>query len=221
MERTKLILVRHGETTWNKERRFQGQKDAPLSELGRLQAIALRERLRDEHIDVAYTSDLSRALETAQLILHARGIQANAMPELRERNMGEWEGLTFDEVAKAYPKEIEAWLKDPLADVPSGESSAQFIQRVKCFFEGMLLAHAGKRILVVSHAGPIKVAICSLFGWDTRCLRHFKISNGSISVVEVWHGNAVCSILNDECHLQRLNQTLTQAQQCESLDQHK
>ncbi|MFA4029724.1 MAG: hypothetical protein GDYSWBUE_001018 [Candidatus Fervidibacterota bacterium] len=221
MERTVLILARHGETSWNKEHRFQGQRDAPLSELGKLQAMALHERLKDEPIDAVYTSDLSRAFETAQLILRGRDTCINPTPELRERHMGAWEGLTFDEAMKAYPEEVKKWLKEPLATVPLGEDGTHFVQRVTKFFERLLNMHSGERILVVSHAGPIKVAICSLLNWDMSCLRHFRISNGSISVIEVGRRGALCSTLNDECHLIKLNRALTQARQCGSPDQHK
>ncbi|MCS7254686.1 MAG: histidine phosphatase family protein [Armatimonadota bacterium] len=204
MRRTTIILVRHGETLWNRQRRFQGQRDVPLSELGRLQAAALQERLKGEQIDTVYASDLSRASETAQIILQGRSVEINLTLELRERHKGAWEGLTFEEAAKAYPKEIEAWLKDPLASVPYGESGDQFILRVKGFIERTLSFHSGERMLIVSHGGPIKVAICLMLGWDMSCLHRFRISNGSISIIEMNSGSTVCNVLNDECYLHRL-----------------
>lgn len=198
---TSLIFIRHGETMWNEQHRFHGQMDIPLSDTGKLQALALRERLKREHIDVAYSSDLSRAFETAQIILEERQICINPTAAIRERYLGAWEGLTFEEALNIYPKEVESWLKDPLASAPLGESGAQLVQRVEQFIKQLLSSHEGEHILVVSHAGPIKIAICLLLGWSEKSIRHFRISNGSISVVEINASGAICRLLNDESHL--------------------
>jgi broad specificity phosphatase PhoE len=218
VRKTEFIFVRHGETVWNEQRRFQGQSDVPLSTLGKLQAMALKERLRDEHIDEAYSSDLTRAYETATIILSGRGMSVNKTPSLRERHLGGFEGLTFDEALASYPSELEAWLRNPLSRPPSGEGGEELITRVKRFIDTLLGSCHGKRILIVSHSGPIKVALCVLLRWSIVSLRHFRIANASLSIVELVDGAGVCKVLNDTCHLGAVHAIAIQ--QCESLDQH-
>lgn len=217
MWKMKLIFVRHGETVWNKQRRFQGQSDVPLSALGKLQAVALKERLRCEHIDEAYSSDLSRAYETAAIMLGDRGIDVNKTLLLRERHLGSFEGLTFDEALASYPNDVEAWLKNPLSRPPSGEGGEELIARVKGFIDTLLNSHHNKCVLIVSHSGPIKVALCVLLRWDMMTLRHFRIANASLSIVEIVDDVSVCKVLNDTCHLEAIHSIATQ--RCESLDQ--
>ena len=108
----KFILVRHGETEWNTSRKFGGHTDVPLNDTGRKQAKAAGEKLMGEHIDRVYCSDLSRAVDTAEAIMHYHDLKVEYDAKIREMNFGIWEGLTYDEIHEGYPEEAEKWVKD-------------------------------------------------------------------------------------------------------------
>lgn len=198
---TTLILVRHGETAWNHEHRFQGQANPPLNALGIQQAHALARRLRTIPIDIAFASDLQRALETARIITAKRDVQLIATPMLRERRLGAWEGLTVQEASRMHPREIEAWKRDVLSPIPDGESYEQLQARLRELLKQLLREYKGKSILIVSHSGPIKVAICTMLGWSLQIIRRFYIANGSLSIVQSDGVRSICRMLNDVCHL--------------------
>src|SRR5688500_9075185 len=101
---TTILLVRHGETDWNLERRVQGHSDRPLNDTGRRQAIELATALGDEPVDAIYSSDLVRAHETARILAERRGLGVTVIPELREKSFGTWEGLTDREVLQRFPE---------------------------------------------------------------------------------------------------------------------
>jgi len=111
--KTEIFLVRHGETNWNKARKFQGMTDIPLNELGRRQAMYAHEALKDIKIDVAFASPLSRAQETARIILEGHGIELITEDELHEQNAGDWEGLTAAEIEEKFPGQHELWTNKP------------------------------------------------------------------------------------------------------------
>ena len=106
---TELLLVRHGETDWNRDRRFQGHADPPLNETGREQANALAEELAGEEIELVYTSDLQRARETAQIVGARLGAGVVPLPALREIDVGEWQGLTWPEIEQRFPEGARLW----------------------------------------------------------------------------------------------------------------
>ena len=101
---TTILLVRHGETDWNLERRWQGHIDRPLNDVGRAQARALADRLDSEPFAAVYSSDLARARETAEIVAAAHGLPVHLDPRLREADVGEWSGLTADEIERRYPE---------------------------------------------------------------------------------------------------------------------
>ena len=119
----RVILVRHGETIWNEEQRYQGASDPPLSERGELQARRLAARLASESIGLIYSSDSTRALQTADQIAAHHGRQVRADPRLREMDFGDWEGLTYSEIRERYPQALARWQGDPLATSPPGGES--------------------------------------------------------------------------------------------------
>ncbi len=156
-----LYLARHGETEWNRIGRWQGATDIPLSEVGRAQARLLAERLRDRGINQVYASQLSRALETAQIVAADLGAPApTADPRLRERGYGAFEGLTRGECAERFPGVWERYLADRRAVPPGAEPQAQVTERITAAMVEVAAA-ADKRsdsgaILVVSHGGAIR-----------------------------------------------------------------
>ena len=153
---TELILIRHGETAWNRERRMQGQTDTPLSDIGRAQAEAVGQRLAQHPFAALYSSDLARAWDTAAAIAraHKNGHEIRREPALRERTFGVFEGLTYDEMAQHFPAEHARFaLRDPDYAVPGGESPRQFFERSLACLESIAAAHAG-RVRGGGHARP-------------------------------------------------------------------
>lgn len=153
---TRIVVVRHGQTHWNVEARIQGHGDSGLTEEGIAQAEAIAARLADEPCDVLVSSDLGRAHETAKRIA-ARGSRAIQLdPRLRERAFGVGEGLTYEELDRAYPGSfLRDGDVDPDLAVPGGESRRQFHHRVCEAFEEMAMKHAGRNLIVVAHGGVL------------------------------------------------------------------
>ncbi len=149
---TTILLARHGETDWNREGRVQGHTDRPLNETGRAQAQALAETLSGEHLDAVYSSDLSRAYETARLVAEPRGLAVTRVPELREKHFGTWEGLTDTEVVERWPQARNGQWGD-------GETADDVARRVLAALRRIAAAHPDGRVLVVSHGGPLRSAL--------------------------------------------------------------
>jgi len=145
--------VRHGETDWNLTRRLQGHSDRPLNETGREQARNLAAELAGEDLEAVYSSDLSRAEETARIIAETRGLDVTALPELRERHFGSWEGLTDEEIHERFPEEIADGV---LGD---GESRDELHGRVHRALSRIAAEHPEATVLVVSHGGPLRAVL--------------------------------------------------------------
>jgi broad specificity phosphatase PhoE len=158
---TALLLARHGETDWNRERRFQGHADRPLNDVGRRQASELAELLRVDAIATVYTSPLKRASETACIISTQLGLEPRELEALREIDVGDWEGLTIEEVRARYPEKLEvAWH----AGWPNGETHEELGARVLPALLELESLHLGETVLGVTHAGPIRAALAAAAG---------------------------------------------------------
>ena len=143
---TTLILVRHGETDWNRDGIWQGHGDPPLNDLGRRQAAELAERLADVAVDALYSSDLRRAYETAEIIGVAKGLEITVEPDLREIDIGAWSGLTHAQIAERFPG----------MERHDGEASDAFDARAVGVLTRIARAHEGGHVLVVTHGGVIR-----------------------------------------------------------------
>lgn len=173
--KTRLLLIRHGETLWNAERRIQGQLDIPLSPPGILQAARLARALSGEPIDAIYSSDLSRAWLTAAPLASALALDVIAELRLRERAFGFFEGLTVEEIAQRYPNEFERWrARDPEWQSSGGESGAQLIERVLAAIAEITSRHAGGTVVLVSHGGVLDVVYrtANALAWDAPREHH-------------------------------------------------
>lgn len=152
---TELLLVRHGETDWNAERRFQGHADTPLNERGRAQALALADELTGEGIALVYTSDLARARETAEIVAARLDAEVLSLRELREIDVGEWEGLTWPEIEERYPEGARSW-HDTGSGWETGETYEELGERVVAALRRIAADHPAERVLVVAHGGTIR-----------------------------------------------------------------
>lgn len=187
---TTLWIIRHGETDWNAEGRFQGHVDVALNELGRAQAQQLARRLADEHrrapFAAAWSSDLSRARITAELAITPLGLQIGLEPALRERNFGVLAAQTRAEMEARQPEICAAW-KANLTEyvIPGGESHAQFSGRVLDALRALALAHDPGPVLVVTHGGALDCVYRAATGLHLDIRREDPIPNASISRVQV------------------------------------
>ena len=200
--RVRLIFIRHGSSTWNEERRIQGQLDPPLSARGEDQAARLAERLKDKKPAGFYSSDLSRAAATAGAIAARIGREPMLMPELREIALGEWEGLDREQIRAAYPQQWEQWTSSPTWDlVPGSEGTSAFEARVGAALDDLLGRHRTGEVLIVTHGGVIQVALLRILGRGSNGLFPFTIENTSLTVLEGRPGRWVVARVNDTCHL--------------------
>ena len=183
---TELILIRHGETAWNAERRIQGQLDVPLNEVGRAQAEAIGLRFRDETVDVLVSSDLSRAMQTMQPIADACGLQVLSDSRLRERNLGILEGLFYEEAQRTMPQVLDVFRSRQI-DTPldGGESLRVFAGRVVAALTALVDTHKGKRIVAVTHGGVLDAAHRHADNIPLDAPRDFPIHNTSVSTFRV------------------------------------
>lgn len=154
---TTILLARHGETDWNREGRFQGHADPPLNATGRAQAAELSKRLEGVALAAVYSSPLKRALETADVVAAAHGLEAVEVDALREVDVGSWQGLTRAEVESRFPERVTRWLNYEQG-WEDGESYEQMGERVIPALLELAEAHAGDQILAVTHGGPIRAA---------------------------------------------------------------
>jgi len=161
---TTLILVRHGETDWNAEHRWQGHSDTRLNAAGREQARRLAEEL--ERVDAVYSSDLARARETAEILAVRIGLEVRLDPRLRERGFGAWEGLTTDEIASSFPDEQRRWRAGIGAGARDAEPFEAFAARVGSFVADVGPRHVDEEVLVVAHGGTIRVVHALASGLD-------------------------------------------------------
>lgn len=154
---TTFLLVRHGETDWNRESRFQGHADPPLNARGREQARALAETLAGEPIVAAYASPLRRALETAEIVAQRLAVPVETDEGLREVDVGEWQGLTRSEIEQRFPEAYASWI-DYGPGWESGETYEAMGARVVAALRRLAARHGDDTVLVVTHGGPVRAA---------------------------------------------------------------
>jgi probable phosphoglycerate mutase len=209
MTPTTIILCRHGESEGNRDARFGGHGPTPLTERGRAQAAATGAALARLGADAIYSSDLIRAQQTAQLIAEPLGLAVESTPALRERSVGMFTGLSFEEARARFPNDYAALLqREPDACPPGGETYLQCRDRAVLFVEHAMSQHAGKRIVLVSHHLTLYQLLLHVFGVDRNQREprfYVRIDNCSLHRIEryddgVWQ---VLS-LNDCAHLETL-----------------
>jgi len=199
----RLILVRHGETLWNRERKVQGLSDIELNELGVKQAHRLALALRDEKIDAIYTSPLKRARETARIIGQFHRSPVHVEDGLVEMNQGDFEGLQYHELMDRHRDFLQQWITDPaLVRIPNGESLAELQERAWRVMESVLCAPGD--VLVVSHNFTIAAILCRLQNISLSKFRSACVATASRTIVDCRNGAFHLELLNDVGHLRDL-----------------
>ena len=170
---TKIILLRHGETEWNRLGKYQGQSDIALSEKGRCQAQTLAAHFPVRTLQAAYASDLQRAMETARVATSSFGCTVTAEPRLREVNFGDWEGLTYAQISAGWPEAMEKFFQLPdLLEIPHGETFAEVQQRAMAALEEIAAAHEGETVLAAAHGAVNRLVVCNRVARGLATDRH-------------------------------------------------
>jgi broad specificity phosphatase PhoE len=200
---TEVLVARHGETDWNREHRWQGQGGPGLNDRGRAQAAALAERLSTVRLAAVYTSDLPRAVQTADIVARAVGLDPVMEPGLREVDVGNWRGLTRAEVRRRDPAGYRRWQHGE-AGWDGGETYEQMHARVIATLNRLLEPHRRGRILLVSHGGGIRAIVAHAVGIGGHDRRHIDgAQNCSLTTVTAARGALRLAGFNDVGHLQR------------------
>jgi probable phosphoglycerate mutase len=186
--KTTLLIIRHGETVWNAEQRFQGHEDSPLTETGRNQVAALGRRMEAINFDTLISSDLGRTQETASIITDYTSHAVELDSRLRERNYGVLEGLTVPEIRAEHSEVYDQFnTDDPDYILPGGESHRQHYQRNVAFFEELLSERFDTKIAVVAHGGVLDSIFRFVAGLPLEQPRCYITTNASLTIV--CHGN--------------------------------
>ena len=205
----RFILVRHGETEWNRLWRYQGQSDIELNQTGIAQAECISNRLADEKIDAVYSSDMIRAVKTAEIILskYDPQLEIQQTPLLREMHFGDFEGLNWDEMLERFPHLLDdrqAWRNrgDDFA-APNGECIADVAERISQFAHMLDRYNSDETVLIVAHGGSLQVLMCHFLEIGPQNWWRVRLSNAALSMMETCEQGAALTLLNDVCHLRQ------------------
>jgi probable phosphoglycerate mutase len=200
---TRVIFIRHGETTWNKEGREMGHLDSPLSGLGEKQAVDIANRLSTISFTTLYSSDLGRALQTAARISEVSGKAVNTDIELRERNMGIFQGYTWSEMKEKFPSEWNEYHSEGKFDfvIPDGESQRQRLERSIRVMNRLSELHTDETIVVVSHGGMLRGFFEFVLGLKPGNEARFMRRNATYNSFIKSEGNWALEVWGDDSHL--------------------
>jgi len=177
---TNLYIVRHVQSKWNIERRFQGSKDIEVSEFGKLQGDLLATFFNDIHIDICYSSPLKRTEYTANSICYGKDIDIIFDNRIVELNGGIWEGQLLDELSEKYPKEFDIWHNSPWDFyVEDSEKMSDVFKRTNNFLKDILTIHKDKTVVIVSHGWALKNIICNALNLDIHSINEFNLAENA------------------------------------------
>ena len=201
----RIILVRHGQTEWNRYERFRGWIDIDLDETGLRQAEAAVPRVARWEVAAIYSSPLKRAMATAEIIAHPLGIPVVPLEGISDMNFGVWQGLSIGEVKQKYPELFDLWRYSPqMLEIPQGESLEDVRKRAVATIYDLAERHEGSTIAMVTHRVVCKVLICHLLGLDNSHFWQIEQDTTAINIFEIREGKATVTLLNDTCHLRAL-----------------
>ncbi|MDR2018207.1 MAG: histidine phosphatase family protein [Syntrophobacterales bacterium] len=196
---TRLFLIRHGDTADEETKKiYKGALDIPLSEKGRSRMKMASAFLSRFHLDHIYSSALSRCTESGSIISRPHSISLRALTGLNEISFGAWEGLSFEEIAKAYTDHFRLWLADPEThSPPGGETLRDAEKRINLAIDGILAEHRSQTIAVVAHGGVLRLVLCSKLGLKFSHLFRLAQDYGGISILDVYEdGSTVVKLIN-------------------------
>jgi broad specificity phosphatase PhoE len=204
----KLILARHGETTWNVEKVFRGRADVSLDEVGIKQAELLGKYLSDWRLEAIYSSPVKRALDTANIVARYQKVPVRIAEGLIDFDFGEWQSLSEQEAKRLYPAIFNEWHNNPhKVEMPGGESMEDVRRRAVEVVNDVLSRHQGD-VLLVSHRVVIKVLICYLLGLDNSHFWNIHQDVGGITILDYADGRFVLIRHNDTSHLRELQKSV-------------
>ena len=200
---TLVVLVRHGQTEWNRVERFRGQADVPLDETGLAQAEATAQRVAAEWRPVAiYSSPLSRAVKTAEAIARHLGLPVQTHGGLTDIDYGQWQGLTPDEARTRWPEMVDAWYHRPeAAQIPEGETLDTLRLRAVATVRELAARHRGQTIVLVGHTVVNRAILLGVLGLHNDRFWHLRQDTCAINVLEVDGNDYTLVSMNDTCHL--------------------
>lgn len=197
----RLYMMRHGETVWNTERRYQGMTDIELSDTGIRQARCAAERFKNIDIDKIYCSPLKRAMATAKPIADEKKLDIIPEENFREICFGDWEGMTVSELTRKYGEEYMNFIKEPHKYGFPGECTIdKVIERMKPSLDRIIKNESGN-ILIISHGGIIRLMIMYIMGLDNSWFTKMWINNTAISIIEIKDDRRLMLTVNDSAHL--------------------
>jgi alpha-ribazole phosphatase len=204
----KLILIRHGQTDLGLQKKYCGSLDVPLNDHGKDQSERLGERLKGTSIDAVFSSDLKRAIQTAQIAF--KGETINERPCFREMDFGVIEGISYQEVMIKYPDIYKAWINDPLSVVlPQAEDFEAFSGRVLQGLDTLIAQYADKTIVLVAHGGPNMLILCKALGFSTKEYWTIRQDNAAVNIIE-YHSSGKIKVIvqNDTGHLKDMEKVI-------------
>jgi alpha-ribazole phosphatase len=198
---TTLYLIRHGATEGHEEKRYKGSIDVPLSERGigqiRKASKFIEAVLGSSRLSAVYSSPLSRALKSAEILAAPFGLQPLIVSDLRERHFGIWEGMTLNEISEKYPDEFRAWASNPLQHSPiGGESTLQVRNRLIPVYEEIIARHPGESIAIAGHGGVNRIILCHILGIPLEHIFRVEQDNASVNIINFYDQYPVVRLLN-------------------------
>ncbi|MFC2050303.1 histidine phosphatase family protein [Chloroflexota bacterium] len=203
---TRLILVRHGRTEWNRVERFRGRADIKLDEVGIKQARATAARIADWQVSALYSSPLHRALTTAEVLARPFGLEVKLLPAIIDIDYGEWQGLSPEEAAAKDGDLYSKWMESPhKVKFPGGESLTAIRERAASAMDSLIAQHSKETVVFVSHKVVCQILILSFLDLDNSHFWQITQDICAINLFEVRGGIPSALSLNDTCHLRELN----------------
>jgi broad specificity phosphatase PhoE len=201
---TQVIVIRHGQTQWNRDEKFRGRVEVDLDELGIKQAEATAERVTEFPVAAVYCSPLKRASSTASIIARKLKLEAQPLPAIIDIDFGKWQGLSPKEVAQKYSSDFDLWLHRPhLLKFPGGESLEEVRQRAATAVDGLVNQYPDKTIVLVTHRVVTQILILHFLKVDNSRFWQIVQDVCCLNIFEVKDGMSYARLLNDTCHLKK------------------
>lgn len=202
---TRIILIRHGQTEWNREERFRGRVDIDLDETGVRQAEAAAEKIARWDVAAIYSSPLKRAMATAQIIASRLHLPVQPLDGINDMDFGIWQGLSIGEARGQYRELFDVWLYSPQRlKIPEGETLEDVQRRAVATIDDVVARHQNETVALVTHRVVCKVLLSHLLGLDNSHFWQIAQDNAAINLCELWEGWPSLRLLNDTCHLRNL-----------------